>query len=225
MEAESGSTRVRRLTLSGPRLEQLTWDLSQTQFRVFDLWWQETIGAGAREFDILLSDLAYGTVWFTARWIGAYQAEISGVRYRWRVTGTVRLLGDPFTERPSGTDELRGRCAVDLQAKGRLEVPVSFTGAASVGIEARGRLSGAGGFLAATLGITGTGRIPLGPLRGLGSLDVAGTAANTEFGVGQPQIERVWSGMQWWAYGRSADILANEEAVHRSAMGITNVVY
>lgn len=225
LQPESGHGRVRRTTRTEPRLERLVWSFSQGDFHVFDQWWQYTIESGAREFDLLLTDSTYGTIWFTARWLGNYQAEMASENYRWRVSGTVRLLTEPFAERASGTDELIGAATLGLSASGNLLVEHVMYGAANFDLTARGRLSGSGGFLRATLDFTATSRIPLGPLRGVCTLGITAVADASQFGVGEPQVIRVWVGMQSWHYGQSPDINQNDEAVRRSAMGITNGIY
>lgn len=221
-QPESGTARVRRVVRSEPRLESLVWSFTQAQYRVFDLWWHETIASGAREFDILLTDLYHNTVWFTARWIGDFEAEMTNAAYRWRVRGALRLLGESFADRPSGTDELTGRATVGVSASGNLAVEKLMFATARFEVVGAGRLSGSGGFLAVGVGITGTGRIPLGPLRGVGTLAVSAKADATQFGVGAPQVERVWVGAHAFRYGQSYDIASNPEAVRRSAMGLTN---
>lgn len=225
LRPESGHGRNRRTVRTQPRTERLVWSFSQEQFHLFDLWWQFTIESGAREFDLLLTDAILGTTWFTARWLGNYQAEMTSDAYRWRVSGTVRMLGEPFAERPSGTDELRGVSTVGISASGNLLVERLMYASAVFDLTARARLSGSGGFLSATLDFTATSRIPLGPLRGDCTVGITAAADASQFGIGAPQVARVWTGMQFWRYGRSPDINANEEAVRRSAMGLTNGIY
>lgn len=216
-QPESGTARVRRNVRTEPRIEKLVWSFSQAQYNTFEVWWQETIESGAKEFDILLTDLVHSTVWFTARWLGEFESQMESEFYRWRVSGTLRLLGNSFADRPSGTDELKGKALVGITATGNLEVQKLMFGSATLGITATGRLSGAGGFLTAFVGITGTGRIPLGPLRGTSALSIT---ANASFGIDQRQIQRVWAGFQAFKGGRSYDIHENLEAIQRNAMGI-----
>lgn len=220
VQPEVGSSRQRRLFRSEPRLERLVWSFTQQQYRLFDLWWQNTIESGAREFDVLLTDLGSGTVWFTARWFGDYEAVIDNTGYRWRVSAVFRLIGEPFADRPSGTDELIGRTSVGLTASGNLRVDKQMRGAVTLEVTGRGRLNGSGGFPVALLTITGTGRIPLGPMRGSTTIGVTATA-DFQF---EP-VQRVWVGLVSWRTGRSYDIVQSQEAVQRNQMRLGYALY
>ncbi len=220
VQPEIGSARQRRQFRTEPRLEKLVWLFTQEQFHQFDLWWQDTIQSGAREFDVLLTDLGVGTVWFTARWSGDYEASIDNSSYTWKVSATFRLIGAPFTERASGTDELIGRSLLTLTGKGNLEVEKLMQGRTTLELTAKGRLNGSGGFPVALLTITGTGRIPIGAMRGRALIGVTAVA---DFQL-EP-VPRVWMGIVAWRTGRSYEIVQSEEAIQRNQMRIGYALY
>lgn len=131
-EREIGSTRQRRITRTQPRLESFSFSFTEAEYLIFDTWWQETIKSGESLFDILVSDDLGGFIWYTARWIGNYEASIDSSRYDWNVKGTIRLIGNGFTVRASGTDELRGLSVLTSTARGNLIIPNALRGRATV---------------------------------------------------------------------------------------------
>lgn len=224
-EREIGAARQRRKTLTEPRLETVTWVFTQKQFNIFDNWWQFTIQCGVRLFDIQLTDDDGGLTWYTVRWIGEYEAIINSERYEWRVTGTLRSLEDPFTTRPSGTDELRGIARGMTNSSGYLIIDRALRGAATVEASATARFS-QGSMRAQALPEV-TAKAWLGPviLRGRASVEVTAKGDGISFGlvVGGPN-NRVWMGLNFMKHGRSTDIISAtlDEGVRRSYMRIGN---
>jgi hypothetical protein len=142
-EREIGSARQRRITRSQPRLESLSLSLTESEYLIFDTWWQETIKSGELLFDILLSDDLGESIWYTARWLGDYEATIDSSRYDWVIKGTLRLIGNGFTVRLSGTDELHGSSITSSNARGNLTVASILRGRSVTTSNAIARFSNA----------------------------------------------------------------------------------
>lgn len=130
---------MRQRMRATPRLIDVTWQMTEGNYREFDQWFVETLQGGSKEFDIQLLDDDEQLVWYTGRWLGGtYRASITEDD-KWQVSGTIRAVADSFDVRPSGTDELEGKAVVRLRAYGTLLIPKVMFGFAGLGLrDARG---------------------------------------------------------------------------------------
>lgn len=106
VERGTGHTRRRRLKTSAPRTVQVSWELSQAQMTVLDAWFENTLRAGERHFVAEVGYEGGGRLFYDACWIAPYSAEprASPQAVRWRVVGSLWLLGAGVVDRPlSGT--------------------------------------------------------------------------------------------------------------------------
>lgn len=209
-EPEIGTARRRQKYRATPRLFEVSFDFTQAQYAIFDVWWQNTIRGGELPFDVLLLDADETPTWFTVHWVGEYEAEVVGVM-DWRVRGTLRAVEGTFgTTRPSGTDELRGIANLEVSARGDLLISKKLRGIASLDVVGTGRLNtGARLFGIAELGIYFATRAKFGslPLRGLATLDVTGTAVLYIAVVNSYTGEsRTWQRMDWFGTGAAEDV-------------------
>lgn len=179
VDMEAGPARRRNKYRRPPQLFDLQWTFNQADFTVFDIWWQDTIGGGTREFDIQLLDDDETVVWYTVTAKGEYKAEVSEVM-DWRVTLRVKALGANFGPvRPAGTDELMGLAEVGVTARGMLLIPKVLRGSTSVGITAQARFSLPPLRGAASVGLFRLPRARFGafPLRGAAAVGVTASGA------------------------------------------------
>lgn len=160
---EIGPVRQRRRSRTSPRLFTVQWKLTQSQFQEFDIWYQEILQGGSKQFDIQLLDDDSSLVWYTVempevpKW--KIQSESSD---NWVVEATLRAPGRYFLIRDSGTDKLIGRCAATLRNTGALKVSKTINGRAAIGISAtRGRLN-LGIYTRGNFGLTSRGRLTVG---------------------------------------------------------------
>lgn len=175
-EREIGSARQRRITRTQPRLESISFSLTEAEYLLFDTWWQETIKSGELLFDILLSDDLGGFIWYTARWINGYEAAIDGSLYDWNVKGTLRLLGDGFAVRASGTDELHGSSVFTSSARGSLIVDNVLRGRSFVESSGSARFSQATLLGLSETNSNGSGKLGMLVLHGVSSTITNGEA-------------------------------------------------
>lgn len=131
---QGGAPRMRQRMRATPKLIEVTWLMTESNYREFDQWFVDALQGGTKEFDIQLLDDDEQLVWYTGRWLGAtYRASINE-EDKWQVSGTIRAVADPFDTRPSGTDELEGFAAVRLRAVGTLLIPKVLFGYAGLGL-------------------------------------------------------------------------------------------
>lgn len=175
-EMEIGAARVRNRRRAAPRFYEVSWRFTQEDYRRFDLWFQNSIQGGSRQFDIQLLDDDDELTWFTANWVpGTFEAAIDSSRYEWNVRGIVRVLGDTFgTTRPAGTDELYGDAAVTLTATGALLIGTALYGGADLGLTAVTRFAPTL-FGDSTPGLTAVARFTALPFYGDSALDLTAT--------------------------------------------------
>lgn len=134
VEMGLGAARMRNRTRRVPRILTLTWDLTQTQYQAFDIWWQYRVEGGKYEFDAQILDDDLGEVaWLTVRLVGEYKAMIVD-HISWKVQLVVRSIGDVFYDRPADTDELYSNVEVSVNGFGDLYVPKLFKGSALIEI-------------------------------------------------------------------------------------------
>lgn len=223
-EPEVGSVRRRNRMRSAPRVFDLQWVFRQADYHTFDLWWQNTIKGGERDFDIQLLDDDETLVWYTVHVLGPYKAEVVN-ELEWRVTMRVRALGDNFgAVRPSGTDELAGRTSVGVsRASAAIKIAKPIRGAATVGLTGTGKLN-----FDAMRGATSVGmyRLPRGtlapiPLIGITTIGVTATGA-LDVGVTgyYSELSRQWTDLDWLGALAAQDISGNTDAVQREWIGV-----
>lgn len=141
LNMEVGPSRRRNLMRKPARLFSLQWQLSQSEFQIFDLWWQDSIKGGSLQFDLQLLDDDQTLVWYTMTARGEYAAEVADSLI-WIVSLQVRALNDHFgVIRAPGTDELRSQVAIGVTTSGALLIPTVLRGRASIGIAAMARLN------------------------------------------------------------------------------------
>ncbi|MES2180726.1 MAG: hypothetical protein V4493_01330 [Pseudomonadota bacterium] len=224
-EKEIGAARQRREYSIEPRIENLSWLFTQTQYTIFDSWWQNSIKSGELEFDIQISDDDAGLIWYTAKWIESYQTSIDSQRYEWVVSGKLRLLGESFATRLSGTDELIGKSLLVCSAKGQMSVDKTLRGYSGFINVAKARfsqgsLTGAAAFMV----ITATGEFGPLPLRGSSLMVMTASGNGTNFGVKTDFFPYIWMGMEF-IRGRDNGISlrgGDDEGFRRSFMRIGN---
>lgn len=182
VEMESGLPRRRQVYRRPPQIFDLKWDFTQGQFTVFDIWWQNSIDGGSREFDIQLLDDDESIVWYTVTALGVYTAEVSLVM-DWTVSLRVRALDDNFGPvRLSGTDELIGSTSVGIVASGNLQVGKPIRGSAEIGMQSVGTLIMPGIHGSASFGMDSTSKASFSnraPIRGKASVGMTNTLLNT----------------------------------------------
>lgn len=179
---DAGSPRMRNRMRSAPRLFDVVWHMTAAQYKVFDIWFAETVKGGSLPFDLQLLDDTEALVWYTSRFEqGTYRAEISE-HDNWRVSARIRAEGDSFATRPSGTDELEGRADMSLSAVGKLVIQVALRGLAELDLSGRGTLKPVPLFGSAVLDLSGRGRLLPRPFYGIATLDLTATGAPQQFG-------------------------------------------
>ncbi len=178
VEMEIGTVRRRNRFRRPPRLFDLQWTFTQSDFQVFDIWWQDTVAGGAKAFDIQLLDSDETVVWYTVSAREEYKAEVVN-EMEWRVTLQVKALDENFgTTRPAGTDELRGLAEAGVTARGTILIARTLRGKTDLGVTATARFS-----LPAMRGLAEVGmfRLPRArfgafPLTGDTAVGVSGSA-------------------------------------------------
>lgn len=135
-----GAVRRRHKYRTAPRVFDVRWTFTQTEYYTFDYWVQYTIDGGALPFDIQLLDDDQTLVWYTVTAVGEFRYEILEAEgeLRYQVNWRLRAKSNYFGEsRPSGTDELRGEGALPgVTTYGVLRVYTPLRGAADVGVSA-----------------------------------------------------------------------------------------
>lgn len=164
---EIGTVRRRNRVRKAPRQFDLAFVFSEDDFKEFDRWWQDDIEGGAQLFDIQLIDSSDSDTptWFTVRIIGGkYDVNVTQA-YLFEVKFKVRTTLDGFTDRPSGTDALRGHGSMGVKgALGLLYVVTPYRGIAHVGLSrGPGTTGGSDGSDGSGVGTYGTLSLP--PLR------------------------------------------------------------
>ena len=97
VEMDSGHARRRRLFRSAPQVCAVSWRFTQAQFDAFFDFFEGELGAGARQFDVLVAAQGQGLDWWTARFVEPYEAEaLHGGR--WSVQARLRLTGRPVPD-------------------------------------------------------------------------------------------------------------------------------
>lgn len=184
VDMQTGPPRMRNKFRVAPRLINVRWTLSNAAYRIFDIWFSETLKGGEVPFDIQLLDDTEELVWYTARWSkGEFRAEIQEDG-KWVVTGTIRSTEDPFADRPSGTDELGGRGSFNFTGKGNMLIAKVLFGAGSLGLSfARGALRATPFFGQTFFEMFTRGQLTPRPFYGRGTFDLTGIAALAVFGA------------------------------------------
>lgn len=220
-EPEVGLPRRRRTAPTEPLRFELTWQFTQAQYTLFDLWWQDTIAGGTKLFDIQLLNDRDALVWYTCEWIGEYEAEIVDVA-DWRVKATLRSKFAPFTTRDPQTNNIRGRAQVGTAlARSTLEVGKAIRGRASVGLSsATLRISRLPMYGRTSLGVF-RARATTGP-RPLRARTTVGANATSTLSNGRPldypEMSRVWLGIGVFDNTAGNDVQPNSAAVRRNWM-------
>lgn len=185
VEMDAGAPRIRNKMRSAPRLFTVTWHMTADVYKVFDIWFAETIAGGAKQFDIQLLDDSETLVWYTATFQdGSYRAAIEEDN-NWRVSATLRAVGESFATRPPGTDEMRGVANLSLlPARGQLLIRKVLFGSVMLGIGegTRGALKPVPLYGRAVFDLNGRGRLYPRPLYGRATMDLTATGALQQFG-------------------------------------------
>lgn len=225
LEMEAGTVRRRNRMRAAPRRFDLAIPLTQNEFALFDAWWQDTIKGGEREFDIqLLDDDAGGAlVWYTVRVVdGVYSAEV-GETMDYRVSFTVRAVGESFPTRAAGTDNLRSEITVGVQAApGRILIFTPYRGNLAVGFtNARAVFSlpplqgsSAVGLLSFT-----RGRLFPRPLFGTGSFGITNARGEIIRELTfEPEYSRQWMRRSWIRTTPAQDVNIGQDYQSREWM-------
>lgn len=223
---EIGANRRRQRMRATPRTFTVQWTMSQADYHIFDVWWQNTIKGGAMPFDILLLDDDETLTWFTAYWVGEYDAEIVGVM-DWRVRGTLRTIAETFgTVRPSGTDELKGQAAIGIgAATGDMLIAKVLKGTATVGLATvEGHLSLPPLHGSAEVGMYSQPTAKFGPMPFHGSAAVGLAGAEAQIPIVYltfyPELSRQWQDLDWVGSIAAQDINGEPGVPSREWMGI-----
>lgn len=218
VEMEAGPSRLRRRMRIAPRVFSLRFEFTQLQFTTFDAWWQDVIGGGKKPFDIELLDDDQSLIWFTVTSLdGTYKAAISDeFDQNWIVTLRVRSIADPFVERTSGADELRGSSFNTSGGTGELLISIFLRGQSTIESINEGRLA-----ILPLMGtsfniMSNTGRLlPIG-LRGLATIESLPTG---QFTYLNNVLSKEWMGLLAAPAGDNS-VDANDQARRRSYLGI-----
>lgn len=132
-----GPPRRRNLYSVTPRLFQVSWDMKPFQYSIFEIWWQESIGAGVREFDIQLLDRNEQLRWFTCTFHEARFTASIVEGQKWTVTAKLRSIGASFAVRLPITDQLHGVARFGFSSKAFLPKPIILYGKAKFGFKPR----------------------------------------------------------------------------------------
>jgi len=227
-QPDVGAARRRNKFRTTPRLFDVTWTFTQGEYYAFDWWVQNTVDGGAREFDVQLLDDDATLVWYTVQGVGPFSYDIADPEgeLRYVVKWKFRAKDESFGEfRPAGTNELYGRCAPGVTARGRLLVYTPFRGRTSVGVvSARTRFS-----LPAMRGIANVGMYWLPraqfapfPLYGLTAVGVVSATGAIHIDTIHyyPELSRQWQDYDWFGIGASQDINDEPDVVQREWIGV-----
>lgn len=112
---EKGVARRRQFARKTPRIFDVTYDVTQAQFQVFDRWWQYTILSGEKPFDTQLWDDLYGLTWFTVSVLQPYDASISR-ESDWQIRLKLLSVNETFgTTRPDDSSQMHGVARLGLR--------------------------------------------------------------------------------------------------------------
>jgi hypothetical protein len=119
---DQGEMRTRPRWRSTPDRCTVRWRFTQAQFDAFDAWYEDTLVAGALDFDVpvhrrgQLSGTSSGVTWYTAAFEGGYSVEVDKTQ-RYVVSATLRLLQDLGPNRvPPGIEATLG-LQLDMTAR------------------------------------------------------------------------------------------------------------
>jgi hypothetical protein len=195
VQMETGATRIRRRNRTAPRIYELSWDMSQEEFALFDEWYQYTINGGDLPFDIQIQDDLGDLAWLTAKGLDDYSAKcING--FDWQVTWKVRSTQPIFYGRIPVP--FSGRASIGVQGLGDLEVLKPLYGISSIGIVAGtvfvppGPLMGVAGPSGIVLG---TGNLLGRPLWGMSVVSI--TATGMFLDLGESEVILQFDAVSW----------------------------
>lgn len=141
VEMEVGPTRQRRHYRTAPRRFTYTWEFTQAEYAEFDDWWQNAIQGSVLPFNIRLLDDDQSLLWFEVYWLGSYKSEIVDTFSKaWRVSGTLRIIGQGSSTRPVGTNNMHGYSKPEIMAVGWPILDKALRGQASFTLQNSGRL-------------------------------------------------------------------------------------
>jgi hypothetical protein len=223
-EFQAGAVRRRNKYRKSPILVGVQWSLTQTEYTVFDTWHQFTIAGGALEFDIQLLDDDDELVWYTVRGIGQFTYEILDPQgpLCYCVKWQLRLMEESFgTDRPSGTDDLRGSASVGITTSGAILVYTPIRGRAIIDVTAVNRFAPVL-FGRTTVGLTPRARFEPRPTYGKAQITVVPVATFTPPVINYyPELSRQWQNLDWLSDGLSSgDISGNSIVVRREWLGL-----
>lgn len=172
MAMETGAFRQRRNRRKAPRLFDLKWEFSQSQFTEFDKWWQDTIKGGALAFDVQVLDDDAGIVWYTVMPVGGqYKNEVlDHFSENWAVTMRVRALADSFIDRPVGTDELHGISTPSVLATGEMLIGVALSGQCDIDVVNTGKFDPGPIYGFSNPNVNARARLGIVPIKGSASI-------------------------------------------------------
>ena len=171
---DAGEMRVRPRYRSTPEHATVVWVYDQTQFDVFDAWFENDLLVGSQVFDVQLHQRGgvLAALWYAARFVDEYQVqELEGLRYQ--VTATLLLLEELGPVRITPGIELS---APGWAWAGRAAMPAATIALAGVGVRWQG-----------------------GVLLGAAYMEVAGTGVQTagEIAMPAPLVVLAGAGVQW----------------------------
>ncbi len=130
----SGSNRRRRVFTRAPREVNVSMVLDAGQSAALREWYETALQAGARTFSAHVRNQGPGMRWWEARWVQPYSLEAAH-RGRWRLTGRLRLYGQPSATPPERTT-MRAAVSAPFQGSARLSVGRPLAASILVTVEA-----------------------------------------------------------------------------------------
>lgn len=176
---ETGSHRTRRWNRTAPRIYELSWDMSQEEFALFDEWYQYTINGGDLPFDIPIQDDLGDQAWLTAQGVEDYEATcING--FDWQVSWKIRSVQPIFYGRVPLP--FSGRGQIGVRGFGQLQVLKPLYGRASIDVTGEVFVPPPPPAGKGVIGITARGMLLPRPLWGASVVEVVATGRLLELG-------------------------------------------
>ncbi len=98
----TGHGRKRRVYTSSRREVDVSWFLEADQMAEVDDWFETALDVGDRHFSARVANQGAGFLYWDAQWLTPYLSTPLHLG-RWRVTGTLLLIGEGSTEGPANT--------------------------------------------------------------------------------------------------------------------------
>lgn len=201
-QPEIGATRRRQKYRRTLRTFDVQFTMSQAQYQIFDIWYQNDIRGGELEFDMQMLDDDKTLYWYTVQGRQPFSFERADngepvYVVRWQVTA----IDEGFAVREARTDELSGEAFVGIdEAVAVLQVVKALSGLSEIGVAADGRFN-------------------LLPLQGLSEIGLSTAVARFDK-AWNPEIGRVWIDIDWLRTIAAQDVNSLAEAVPRAWMEV-----